>query len=72
MNYILIGSSIVFFVIAFILTIYIPDAKLENIKNNDNEKYKPWNIEAMEIFSYIFYVIGGILILPEIISYFKK
>jgi hypothetical protein len=71
-NYILIGSSIISFVIAFILTIYIPDAKLENIKNNDNEKYKPWNIEAMDIFSYIFYIISGLIILSEFISYFEK
>ena len=71
MNYFLVGS-IISFVIAISLTVYIPDAKLKNIENNDNENYKPIDIKAMEVFSYIFYAIGGLLILPEIISYFKK
>jgi hypothetical protein len=68
----LVIGSIICFVIGGILTASIPSNKNKNIENNDNPNYKPYNIEAMEISSYIFYAIGGILILPEIIPYFKK
>jgi amino acid permease len=71
MDYLII-SSIISFAIGGILTASIPSSENKNIENSDNANYKPYNIKAMEIFSYIFYAIGGILILPEIISYFKK
>lgn len=71
MDYLVIGS-IISFVIGGILTASIPSSNNKNIENNDNPNYKPIDIKAMEIFSYIFYAIGVILILPEIISYFKK
>jgi amino acid permease len=67
MNYLVI-SALICFVIAISLTVSIPGSKQKNLEN-DKEIY---DIKTMEIFSYIFYAIGGILILPEIISYFKK
>ena len=67
MNYLVI-SALICFVIAISLTVSIPGSKQKNLEN-DKEIY---DIKTMEIFSYIFYAIGSILILPEIIPYFKK
>jgi hypothetical protein len=67
MNYLVI-SALICFVIAISLTVSIPGSKQKNLEN-DKETY---DIKTMEISSYIFYAIGGILVLFEIIPYFKK
>jgi hypothetical protein len=67
MNYFLIGG-IFCIIIGVILTVYIPSATQKN-KEYDDPTYKRYDIKAMEIFSYIFFAIGGILTL---ISFFKK
>jgi len=72
MNYLLVGSMMFCFIIGVILTASIPGAYLENIKNNENQKYTPYDIKSMEISSYVFYAIGGILVLYYIISSFIK